>query len=570
MPRLERWALSIGLVVLVGCAQTDNEAPHSGLGGRGGATGTGGSAGGGGSSATSRSTSQGGSTGSGGTTATSSSTATGGSFGSGGGATGSGGTTATSSSTATGGSLESGGGSTTGGSSGSGGTPVAGATSGGATAGGTTSGGGSSTTGGSTGQSDAGNADGPDAQKTDGSPASDAGGCKASTPAQAPSGVTPFRAIEGFVTRNGSTLSLCGQPFQVLGANLYYLQSYSVYEAGNLRTVADGLDDAVRMSLPVVRTWAFNEGSTTSDTAVIRTAPGTYNEKALVGLDTAVAEAKKRGIRLILALTNYWADFGGLPRYAQWAGVSSSATDLTAGQAFYTNATMQGYFKDYATMLSKRTNTVTGVPYRDEPAILAWEIANEFRCPTCGGSSTMLATIDALSKFLKSLFPNHLIADGGEGFDDTPSSWGTLSNNYPVSGFEGASYTGLVKLGAIDMASYHYYPSGWGMNITSTATATSDGQTWIDGHQALAKAAGKVAYWGEFGLQAGASDAVRAPIYDSWLSTFFGANDNGPLAMFWQLVPASRGADDGYACILGRDPATVAVFEKYSVSRAPR
>lgn len=37
-----------------------------------------------------------------------------------------------------------------------------------------------------------------------------------------------------------------------------------------------------------------------------------------------------------------------------------------------------------------------------------------------------------------------------------------------------------------------------------------------------------------------------------------------------QLVPQSRGADDGFACILGRDPATVAVFEEYSQPRAPR
>jgi hypothetical protein len=35
-------------------------------------------------------------------------------------------------------------------------------------------------------------------------------------------------------------------------------------------------------------------------------------------------------------------------------------------------------------------------------------------------------------------------------------------------------------------------------------------------------------------------------------------------------VPQSRGADDGFACILGRDTNTVTVFEKYSVSRAPR
>jgi len=362
---------------------------------------------------------------------------------------------------------------------------------------------------------------------------------------------------------------LCGQPFQVLGANLYYLQSYSVYEAGNLRTVADGLDDAVRMSLPVVRTWAFNDSTDTSDTAVIRPSPGTYLEPGLVGLDTVVAEAKKRGIRLIMTLTNYWDAYGGFPRYATWAG-AAGADD------FYTNTTMQGYLKDYATTLAKRVNTLTGVAYQDEPTILAWEIANEMRCPSCADTSAPLAAIDSLSQFLKTLFPNQLIADGGEGFDDTPANWGPLSNTYPISGYERMSFSKMAQLSALDMLSYHYYPDPnyWNLDITDTSVVASDAQTWIDGHAALAQAGGKVAYWGELGVDNLVSsterDADRAPIYDNWLSTFFATTSNDPVVTFWQLIPESRGADDGFGCMLWRDPQTVAVFEKYSQPRAPR
>jgi hypothetical protein len=82
----------------------------------------------------------------------------------------------------------------------------------------------------------------------------------------------------------------------------------------------------------------------------------------------------------------------------------------------------------------------------------------------------------------------------------------------------------------------------------------------------------QVAYWGEFGFKpnSGITDAERAPVYDDWLTTFFGGTDNGALALFWQLMPQNHAADDGYACILGRDTNTVAVFEKYAQPRAPR
>ena len=390
---------------------------------------------------------------------------------------------------------------------------------------------------------------------------SSTGTCGAPGKAQTPSGATPFRTIDGFVTREGSSLTLCGQPFQVMGSNMYYLQSYSVYESSKLSSVADGLDDAVRMSLPVIRMWAFNDGST--DSAAIRTAHDKYNEAGLVGLDTAIAEAKKRGIRVILTLTNYWKDYGGLPTYATWAGAKDA-------EDFYGNTTMQGYFKEYATMFANRTNTVTGIAYKDEPTIMAWEIANELRCRSCTDSTALINTIDELSKFMKGLFPKQLIADGGEGFDDTPENWAKLSNTYPISGYEHASFSKMVKLTALDMVSYHYYPAAWSMAESPTDTVNADAKAWIDGHATLAKAAGKVAYWGEFGFKSGASDAVRAPLYDNWLSTFYGSDNKGTLALFWQLIPQSRGADDGFACILGRDTATVTVFEKYSQPLALR
>ena len=44
---------------------------------------------------------------------------------------------------------------------------------------------------------------------------------------------------------------------------------------------------------------------------------GQFNEKVFLGLDFVLAEAGRRGLKLILALTNYWTPFGGMAQYVK-------------------------------------------------------------------------------------------------------------------------------------------------------------------------------------------------------------------------------------------------------------
>jgi len=44
-----------------------------------------------------------------------------------------------------------------------------------------------------------------------------------------------------------------------------------------------------------------------------------YDEKVLVGLDFAINEASKRGIRVIPVFANYWAMYGGIDQYNTWS-----------------------------------------------------------------------------------------------------------------------------------------------------------------------------------------------------------------------------------------------------------
>jgi PKD repeat protein len=370
-------------------------------------------------------------------------------------------------------------------------------------------------------------------------------------PSVAPCPALP--AARAPVSRRGGSLWLGDGPFRAAGANVYYLQSNlaNAQQLGNanlLQKARESLDVLVCLGMPVVRTWAFNERTAAQDPASIQPSPGVFREEGLQALDQSIAEAKARGLRVILTLVDNWSYYGGLDRYAAWAGKSHDD--------FFTDSQMKGWWKAYAAALLARVNTVTGVRYRDEPAILAWELGNEFRCHTCAGSSKLHAAIAELAAYLRSLGPTQLIADGGEGFDDQPSLW-SLSNSYPVGGSEGASFSTLSAIPELDLLSYHVYPVSWGLSA-------DDSLKWFDGHQRIAAQGGKVAYPGEYGFQA--DDATRAAKYQDWNSELYDAN-GGQLGLLWQILPEGIANNDGFGVYYPSDAATLRVLGQFAALR---
>jgi mannan endo-1,4-beta-mannosidase len=373
---------------------------------------------------------------------------------------------------------------------------------------------------------------------------------------------TPKTTIgEEFVRRDGANLMLGDRRFQAVGANIYYLQQlFAEAEDGSPETAERALltlDHAACLRLGVVRTVGFNDGA---GRTAIRSEPGSYRESNLRALDRAVAEAKSRGLRLILPLGNNWPDYGGLERYAVWAGKQPQDRDT-----FFSDATMRQYWKDYAAMLTERVNVFTGIRYRDEPAILAWEIGNELRCETCQGTVQVSDTIRELASFLKTVAPNQLVGDGGAGLDDAVRAYSGISNTYWVRGAAGVSFSKLVEIEELDLVSYHMYLG------PDHFQKPSDIEIWTDVHERIANEAGKVAYLGEFGLQAlsNDADAERAAAFNQWLERLF-AKDDGHLGLVWQLIPAARrGLGDEYGVVYDQDLATASVLNDWAVSVEP-
>ena len=134
-------------------------------------------------------------------------------------------------------------------------------------------------------------------------------------------GAVPAKAANsGFVTAQGGELRLNGQRFRFASTNSYYM-----VDAGSDNSPAhtdDTMTLAKSLGFTVLRTWGFLDG--TSAGAALQPQAGVYNENAFRALDYVLHKADLAGIRLLIALVNYWSDYGGMPQYVRWCAPGQS------------------------------------------------------------------------------------------------------------------------------------------------------------------------------------------------------------------------------------------------------
>jgi mannan endo-1,4-beta-mannosidase len=345
------------------------------------------------------------------------------------------------------------------------------------------------------------------------------------------------------VTRDGTRLLEGGEEFRFAGSNNYYLMYSSRF------MVDDVLETAASAGFNTLRIWGFLDiGNQDGGDSVRGPSNGVYFQywdgqkpaqntgaTGLERLDYIVARAGQLGLKLVIPFTNNWQDFGGMDQYVRWRASSSTETRQWYHDDFYTDARIKGWYQDWIRALLERTNTLTGVRYREDPTIALWELANE---PRCGGSNvyprsdacttqTITAWADELSAFVKSVDPTHLVSVGDEGFYCLPEDEAT---NFTENCGDGIDARALIALPNIDVMSVHLYPNDWGQ--------TPDwGTSWISRHIDDARAAGKVSMLGEFGLS---NKNIRNRVYRDWTNAVVQGNGNG--ALYWIL---SGLEDDG-------------------------
>ncbi|KAK3404230.1 hypothetical protein EUGRSUZ_K00550, partial [Eucalyptus grandis] len=366
----------------------------------------------------------------------------------------------------------------------------------------------------------------------------------------------------GFVGTKGIRFVANGKPLYLNGFNAYWM----MYLASDLSTrdkVTSTFQEAVKNGMNIARTLAFSDGV---DRA-LQITPGVYNEEMFKGLDFVISEARKNGVYLILSLVNNWNDFGGKHQYVQWA--RNSGQSLDNDDDFFTNSVTKGYYKNHIKAVLTRMNTITGVAYKDDPTIFAWELMNEPQSLSDPSGKSLQDWVSEMAAYLKSIDSNHMLEVGLAGFYGQ-SVPGKQQNN-PGGQLIGTDFISNTQVPQVDFSTIHLYPDQWLPN-PSEKDQDAFADKWVQDHiQDSNTILNKPIILGEFGKSSKSSgytiekrDSYFGRLYDA---IYASASNQGSCAggLFWQVL--AQGMDnfnDGYGVILEQSPSTASVIAHQS------
>ncbi|MER8548166.1 cellulase family glycosylhydrolase [Mesorhizobium sp. M1169] len=305
-----------------------------------------------------------------------------------------------------------------------------------------------------------------------------------------------------FIKTSGTEFTVDGRPFFVTGVNNHYVTF------GSQDEVIRVLDDAVAMGANAVRTflqpvigsldgskstiWDWRLQGEASNLAV----KGTYllywdpsqnrmaiNDGAdgMQKVDFLIAEAGKRHLRLIIAFLDFWAYTGGAQQMRAWYGSQDEST------FFFDDPRTKRDYRAWVRHVVQRVNPLTGLAYRDDPTIMAWELMNEGNAQP---EALRSAWTGEMSAYVKSLDSNHLVSSGNANILDPKLTDLTIPT--------------------LDFGTWHGYPLYYNLTVQQF-------NDMITEFCRLAARAKKPVLLEEFGYARSNRDSAKA--YAMWLDT---------------------------------------------------
>jgi hypothetical protein len=350
-----------------------------------------------------------------------------------------------------------------------------------------------------------------------------------------------FGVPAGTVTQSGTHFYIDGGVYYFAGTNCYDLFTMPVADI-NTR-MAQMAADGVR----VLRTWGFCH-QTYGGFEITK---GKYEEGEFMVFDAIMEAARANGMRVVIVLENYWADYGGIDSRLQWEGLPFG--DYTTRCAFFTNAACKQGYKNYIAHFVNRVNSISGMPYKEDPVVFAWQLMNEPRYQNAtpdenSTGTTFRAWIDEMSAYIKSLDPNHLVSLGIEGHQA----------KYGFGGDEGNPFIYSHQSPGINYCTAHPYPNETWANLTLDQTKTLVNAWIADSHTSV----GKPFIMDEFNTISSSVDRA------TWWTAIFGVLENTGAAgsCFWEYE--GRNTDSKYGVPNGAPE--LSVFRTHSANMAAK
>ncbi|KAM0791855.1 hypothetical protein ACM66B_004112 [Microbotryomycetes sp. NB124-2] len=332
----------------------------------------------------------------------------------------------------------------------------------------------------------------------------------------------------GFVTARGSELWLDGKPLKFVSLNQPQLLNGD--EIGEFEYDHTFASFTWPRAFPnaITRTYTLSVTSANVEDGHIlnwdtQSNKWVWNERRLVHFDRALEQANKYGAKLVIPFVND----GSVPE-TNWVGDYFDLIRMRKNLSSYEDAQKVDWFTDRDSIdsfkliidhLAKRVNTLTGVKYSEDPAVLAWQTGNEMNFNETNPAPA--AWTLEIAKHLRKVFPNHLVADGSFARNPDPNmAW-------PKE---------VLESDLVDIVAYHYYPQ----RASNTSAAPKESvSVWsrdvldrIKQDALIATSHNKVYIATEFGFFATAPEP-----YDEFLRL---AQEGGAAgALVWGLRPAS-------------------------------
>lgn len=365
-----------------------------------------------------------------------------------------------------------------------------------------------------------------------------------------------FVSIEGMQLRRGD------MPYRVAGTNMWYaawLGSDAPF--GDRARLLRELERLKSLGVNNIRIMVAAEEGPLRNTVLpgFSKADGSVSEVLLTGLDYAMCAIARHQMTAVLCLGNFWEWSGGFStwlyrqtgRYIDmgdpshpWPAFADASAD------FYASESAVAAYQSYVSLLLGRTNSFSGVAYRDDPTIFSWQLANE---PRPGGSDRAIANnlgaylrwIETSVHLIRGAAPKHLVSLGQEG---------SIASNGNADIVQQAHR-------AVDYLTAHIWPLNWGwVKGNDLAKTWPDGkmkvQAYVEQHVALAREANKPLLIEEFGFPRDNES------YDPYAGTGFREDyyrliysyaeasllTNGPIAgtNFWAWNGEARAAHTDY------------------------